>query len=450
MPLSNFPAILQPIVQQGFLSAEFERALQSKLAYRAIADREKIPVGRGETITKTRTGLKAPVTAALTPSTNTNLDNGLTSSGWGVEQFTLSMNMYADTMDLNMVTSRVGAMQQFLRNAEVNGFQAGQTLDRLARAALFGAYMGGNTRVRVALGAAGPTIQVDDVRGFQVALVNGVPIAISATNPLSVTVGATVYSITGFAIDGSNASSAILAGGQSGTLTASGNIATADATLNAAVVASNAPLVVRSSPAGTVRATTQALTATDTMMMNPILDAVARLRANNVPGVGGGSIYNCYIDPISHRQLFSDSAMLSLFTGTGMKDAYGRALFESPSLGVRMITTTESYVQPHPTLAGVSVRRAVVAGQGALIEGDFAGMAAQDVAPDDAIIDVVDDVVQVTRYPLDRLQQIIAQSWYWIGGFCVPTDSTATTTIIPTSSNSLYKRAVVVEAASVP
>jgi hypothetical protein len=51
----------------------------------------------------------------------------------------------------------------------------------------------------------------------------------------------------------------------------------------------------------------------------------------------------------------------------------------------------------------------------------------------------------VTREPLDRLQQIIAQSWYWIGGFAVPTDITANATIIPTATNSYYKRAVVIE-----
>jgi hypothetical protein len=51
----------------------------------------------------------------------------------------------------------------------------------------------------------------------------------------------------------------------------------------------------------------------------------------------------------------------------------------------------------------------------------------------------------VTREPLDRLQQIVAQSWYWIGGFCVPTDVTVNTNIIPTATNSSYKRAVVVE-----
>ena len=37
----------------------------------------------------------------------------------------------------------------------------------------------------------------------------------------------------------------------------------------------------------------------------------------------------------------------------------------------------------------------------------------------------------VTREPIDRLQQIIAQSWYWIGGFCTPSDTTTNPTTVP-------------------
>jgi hypothetical protein len=51
----------------------------------------------------------------------------------------------------------------------------------------------------------------------------------------------------------------------------------------------------------------------------------------------------------------------------------------------------------------------------------------------------------VTREPIDRLQQIIAQSWYWIGGFCAPSDTTTNPTIIPTATNAAYKRAVMIE-----
>jgi len=78
-------------------------------------------------------------------------------------------------------------------------------------------------------------------------------------------------------------------------------------------------------------------------------------------------------------------------------------------------------------------------------EGDYAGLAASDVAPADSIVTVVNGVAMVTREAIDRLQQIIAQSWYWIGGFCAPSDTTTNPTTVPTATNAAFKRAVIVE-----
>lgn len=64
-------------------------------------------------------------------------------AGWSVEQYTLSINQYGDTIDLNMVTSGVGIASQFLANANTNGVQAMQSLDRLARNTLFGGAQNG-------------------------------------------------------------------------------------------------------------------------------------------------------------------------------------------------------------------------------------------------------------------------------------------------------------------
>src|SRR5689334_16950486 len=221
MGIQNFPPALQPIIQQGFLEREFQQALTSRLGYRACADRIKISVGIGETLTRTRAGLKPSVTTPIVPSTNTNLDNGLTPTGWGVEQYTISINHYAATTDLNMVTSRVGIASQFLQNAYVNGEQAARSLDELARNALFGAYFSGNTRVRTTLSSAGPVVSVDDIRGFQNVFNNGVQQPVSASIPLTVTIGSNVYNVVSTAADVTNVSTT--PAGISGTLTLSGN-----------------------------------------------------------------------------------------------------------------------------------------------------------------------------------------------------------------------------------
>src|SRR5271156_4155509 len=189
MGIQNFPAALQPIIMQGYLEREFMQALVSRLGYRACADREDFAVGIGETLTKTRAGLKPTVTVPIAPSTNTNFDNGLTPGNWGVEQYTITINHYAATADLNMVTSRVGIASQFLQNAYANGEQAARSLDELARNALFSSYFGGNTRVRTTLGSAGTAVAVDDIRGFFSAFVNGVQLPVGVLNPLTVTIG---------------------------------------------------------------------------------------------------------------------------------------------------------------------------------------------------------------------------------------------------------------------
>jgi len=437
MGIQNFPPALQPIIQQGFLEREFQQALTSRLGYRACADRVKISVGIGETLTRTRAGLKPSVTSPIVPSTNANLDNGLTPTGWDVEQYTISINHYAATTDLNMVTSRVGIASQFLQNAYVNGEQAARSLDELARNALFNAYFGGNTRVRTTLGSSGTAVSVDDIRGFQYAFINGIQQGVGVTNPLTVTIGATAYTLVGTAADITNVST--VPNGVSGVLTFSGNVAVADGTAGNPVVAANAAVIVR--PAQ--RNTASALTATDMLTMSCLLDAVSKLRMNAVPEIDG--VYNCYLDPVSARQLFADPDFKQLFQGATSANQVFRQGMTNDFLGLRFIPTTEAYVQPHPTLAGLMVRRPIVCGQGALIEGDFAGMAAEDVAPRDSIVSVVDDVAMVTREPIDRLQQIIAQSWYWIGGFCAPSDTTTNPTTVPTATNATFKRAVMVE-----
>ena len=437
MAIQNFPAALVPIIQQGFLEREFQQALRTRLGYRMIADRETIAAGIGETLTKTRAGLKAVATTPLSAASNTGLDNGLTASGWSVEQYTISMAMYGDTQDLNMVTSRVGIVPQFLQNAYVNGEQAGRTLDILARNALFATYMNGNTRVRTTLGAPGTALNVDDIRGFQYVWVNGVQTAVSGTNTLSVVVGSNTYTLTGVAADGSNVSTA--PNGVSGVLTFSGNVSVLDGTAGNAVLAANASKIVRPSS----RATTAALTASDTLTMSNLLDGVSALRQNAVPEINGA--YNCYLDPVSARQLFADPDFKQLFQGATSASQVFRAGMVNDFLGLRFMPTTEAIVQAHPSLSGVNVRRPIICGQGALIEGNFAGIAHTDVAPADSMISVVDDIAMVTREPLDRLQQIIAQSWYWIGGFCAPSDTTTTTATVPTATSAAYKRAVVLE-----
>ena len=334
MGISNFPVALQEAIQTGFLQREFQEALRSRLGYRACADQEEFAVGIGEPLTKTRAGLRPAVTQPIIASQNTNLDNGLSPGNWGVEQYTLTLQHYAATSDLNVVTSRVALADLFLRNAATNGEQAARSLDDLARNALFAPYLGGNTRVMTTLTSAGPQVEVDDIRGFQQGWVYGVPTPVSSNVTLTVTVGGDAYTLVGTQADAVNVSTA--PGGVSGMLTFSGNVPVADGTAGNAVVAATASPILR--PNG--RATSAQIAAGDQLTMANLLDAVATLRLNAVPEIDGA--YNCYVDPVSARQLFSDTAFQRLFQGATSGNQVFRQGMVNDFLGLRFVSTTEA------------------------------------------------------------------------------------------------------------
>jgi len=178
--------------------------------------------------------------------------------------------------------------------------------------------------------------------------------------------------------------------------------------------------------------------------MSNLLDAVAILRSNAVPTIDG--VYNCHLDPTSARQLFADPDFKQLFQGNSNVSATFRAgEMRNDFLGLRFMPTNEALIQQHPYITNLNIHRPIVVGGGALIEGDYEASGYSDVAPADSMITMVDDVAMVVREPLDRLQQIIAQSWYWIGGYCVPTDVGTNPTTVATAGNQAYKRAVMIE-----
>ena len=147
--------------------------------------------------------------------------------------------------------------------------------------------------------------------------------------------------------------------------------------------------------------------------------------------------------------MFKDADFKLLYRGQFNTDAYQEGQIIEMT-GVRFIPTTEAPQQASilPANGGSNagpIHRAIVCGQGALVEGDFANIGHQDIPDGAGELEIVEKIAMVTREPLDRLKQIIAQSWYWIGGFCLPTDITATSNIIPTSTASYLKRAVIIE-----
>jgi hypothetical protein len=451
MALNNLPASLQSVIQTGFLEHQFGLPLKAKLGFRAIADRVPFTANIGETITKTRTGLLQAVTTPMAPAANSDITSGLTPQNYSVEQYILSVAQYAANMQLNIVTQKVAISDLFLRNAYALGEQAFRSVDTLAQQSLFNTYLGGNTRVRTTLGAPAATISVDDIRGFQQTLnSSGQVVAVSGSNPVNVTIGSNVYPLTGFAADGSNVSTT--PGGISGTLTFSGNVTVADGTALNAVVSAVAPYVIRPSLTSnnTMAATTAAISATNDinsgrLTMQMVLQAKATMQANAVPVVDATGMYHLYVDPMQATGLYADPAFQQFFRGQITSEEYRQGVI-AEMLGVRI---EETNLNPVQTLAGVgTVRRGLLVGQGALVEGQFTNEAYSEAlatVDKDELITIIEGIAHVTREPLDALKQVVTQTWSYIGGFVVPTDVTTNPNTIPTATNSAAKRGIMLE-----
>jgi hypothetical protein len=311
--ISTLPAALAATLQTGMLEREFEEGLDSQLAYRREAVEETIPTRIGETLTRTRTGRKAPVTTPIAASTNTGLDNGLTPSDASMEQYSFSIQQYGDTVDINLMEELATIANNMIRTSRNNGVQAAQSRERICRSKLFGAYLGGNSRVRTDLGAGSTTTtHVDDIRGFQNVLVNGVVTPISSGNPILVTEIAVTSSgvnqtltVTAATADSPNASSA--PDGISGVLTFN----TATLPVNGdALVAVNAPKILRPFS----HATTAQIVGSDVLTLGLIEDGVAYLRDNAVPTMDDGT-YHMVLDNTCMRQLFADQDFKILYAG---------------------------------------------------------------------------------------------------------------------------------------
>ena len=149
--------------------------------------------------------------------------------------------------------------------------------------------------------------------------------------------------------------------------------------------------------------------------------AVKQLRDAKVPEID--SAYNCYIDPISAMQLFCDPKFKQLYPNAStvshvIKDG---ALCEP--LGIRFRTMLELYTEPHPSIKDVTMRRLIVCGQGALIEAGTNDLKDHEIAPERAVVEVVNGVAMMTRlYSSKQGKLTLDQGWYWDGDYAAPID----------------------------
>jgi N4-gp56 family major capsid protein len=423
---TQLPAAIRGIVQNGLVERAFQNALVPNFLYPQIADLQPIQGSVGDTITKTRTGLLTPITTGLGGNTDPS------AATYSMEQFSLTLDQYANSMDTNILQSEIAAANKFLQDIATLGINAGQSLNRIARNRLYAAYGGGVTFVPTG-GGTNTVWVVDDASGFDKVLVNGVPTAVSAGSPLNVTINGVANTVVG----------CVLA---TNTLTLGTTVAI---TTGWVIVSAAAPTFVRPN----ARTSQYTLTSTDVATFATFRSAVARLRAMAVPTVGG--YYTAHIDATVEAELFGDADFKQALQGRVDSPIY-EDLSIGRFAGIDWVRNIEGPQLSKTLAAGtLTVHRSIVVGAGALIAGPLADMGGllmgpdggADVIPNPGHIAMVDagdsgaEVALIIRPPQDRLQQVVSSTWSWIGDFCVPSDSTD----VINADAALYKRGVVVE-----
>lgn len=410
---STLPSAIREIMQNGILDRTFQDALLPEFLFPGMATPRPWQANMGDTVTFTRTGLLTPQQTPITGSDPT-VDT------YGIEQYSMTMDQYGNAVDTNMMQSAMTLASKFLEDQQKLAINAGQSLNRIARTKLFNAYLGGRT-FAVGAGTGATALIVDDVTGFSTVLVNGKPTPVSASTPLAITVAGVAKNVTG-----------VNTGTKTLTLDVAATWVDGDA-----VIAANAPVSFRPG----AKATTKLLGSTDVATFSLFRSAVARLRSQNVPTLGGA--YTAHIDSTTEQELFADSEFQNLSRGM-IESPVWKNLAIGRFGGIDWVRNNEV---PTKTVGSLVVHEPIVVGGDALIIGPFERMGTllaelnpeQVEAGDITMIGPPNaQVARIIRPPQDRLQQVIGSAWSWIGDFAAPSDSV-------TGDASLYKRAVVVQ-----
>jgi len=440
--------------QQNWLKKAFESQLLAQLGYLDVATQIVFPNKIGQTFTFTRPSPFVPTTTPLNPATvGSNLNNGMTPQYFNVEQYVMQLLTYASLASTDIVAEKVLIASEYLQNAENLGQQSRQSLDWLARNTLLQAYTGGQSYVTTTLGAPGTTIHVDNVVGFENVFVNAQLVPVSPTNTLpGVQVGNNLYTLVGTTRDGSNTSQFAAYGAWSGNLVFSTNVTVLDGTEWNSVISPVSTPVIR--PAG--KTASVDLVAGDYLTANMVIDAVTQLRKNAIKNANDFNGYVLIASPDAIDQLMKDPTVLQLYRTRMFSNELYSEVELGHALGCDIVITQDALINNIFTLGAptstLPTTQAIVCGRECLIKGDF------DINPYEKEFQLNRigqtlyhyqfsefNIAHISRAPIDALGRYVAQTWEWIGGFVAPTDSTITSAIIPTATNSYYKRATVLE-----
>ena len=464
--MADFSTILQTsevraLVQENILERAFHDALFPRMLFRGEAMPQVWPANVGDSMVFTGVGLIKPKMKALMPGSDP------APSTYQAEQWSATLQQYADTVDTHMPTSITAIANLFLRNAHQLGMSAGQSLNRIVRDRMYNAAESGWT-VADGAQAATSSLRVKRLNGFTTARRPDLPTGsavrfdtVSTNNPLSITVydsglaAPVVVNVIGYSPD--------VAGDTIGPgyLALSAPVTVAD---RGYVYSADRSYVVRVGGGNSV----DDIGSNDTLKLSDIRAAVARFWQENVPEHADGR-FHCHLDPTAQAQVFGDQEWRQLLTS--LPDYY---MYRQFALGELLNTVffrnsecpvpetveggaTGDFSQDDPfagelyndgTPAGVKIHRALFTGQGGIYEyhqdlsglltdAGITGKVGEPKVTNNSIEVFTDRIQLILRSPLNRLQDLVSTSWKFIGDWPVRTDAT-------TGDAARYKRFAVV------
>jgi len=464
--MPDFSTILQTpqvraVVQSNILEREFHDALFPRMLFRGEATPIEWPLNVGDSMIFSAPGLIAPDMRPARPGTDP------TPVTYSVEQWTAQINQYHGTIDTHMPSSIVAIIDLFLRNAQQLGLMAAQSLNRKVRDVMYNAALSGWT---VADGAQSATasLRVKRLNGFTRARnpnVSGASVVrfdpVSSSNPLAITVfdngAATSFNVIGYTPDtpGDEVGPGVL------TLSAS----VTNVLDRAYVISVDRTYLIR--PGGGNKV--DDLISTDIPTLADVREAIAHFWEQNVPE-HPDMRFHAHLDPVSQTKLFADDEFQRLMTA--LPDYYAYKQF---ALGEMLNTvflrnsecpipstvnggSTATFDQSDPfagelytngTTSGLKVHRILFTAQGGVMEywqnqdaliteAGLTGAVAEPRISNNGIEIMSDRIQLIIRSPLNRMQDMVAVSWRFVGDWPVRTDAA-------TGDASRYKRFLTIE-----
>jgi hypothetical protein len=452
------PAVLD-LVQQGVLERTFHDGLYPKLQFRSEAMAEEWPANTGTEMFMTRPGLLTPVTEPMVAGVDP------TPQTVNHEQWVARLARYSSAIDTHAPTSVVSNANQFLRNINQLGLQAGMSVNRIARNELFKAYLSGHTLTTAAVSSGDLTVPVASLNGFTDVIILGTntrPETVSPTRPLPIKIGIGSARISRNVVGFTPTDPTDPYG--PGSIVLDVAIPVSGFAARTAVVSDYAPRIIRAGGGASI----DAITSSDTFVFQLIINAMNYLRSKNVPPHSDG-LYHAHIGPLSNSQIYNDQAWQRLHTACpdhirykeGFLGIIGRTMFyentevpDSLNAGARTATGTNAFYSrgigsETTNESGVDIGRIIVTGRGSIYEryldemkyiteAGVTGKVGEFSVANNGIQVALERIRLVLRSPIDRLMDIVSAAWSCSTSFPVPSDISA-------GGPERFKRAVVIE-----